>query len=204
MAASNNIKSIQAEISANKEKNAQYREEIALLKERIKLGDELDKQAKEHLKKMEESVKKEEKQIKYVKEYNKELKDAAQNLGDIEDLQNDITKAYGKNSDLAKLQTKALVQTKVVQASIAAQMDEMGEKDEKKKKQLANISAAYGNMHTSILAADKSLASGEINLAKRNELVKEAAEKFAEMGVDISNMTGLSEELKTQLEAMVG
>jgi hypothetical protein len=217
MASEKQIKSILNEVEAKKELNAQNRiaiennkKEIDLLKEKKVLNDadkkvrdskikELQSQNKEYRKGLDIEARR----LKIIQDYNKELSISATTIDDISEFQHSITTAYGKSNALSKVANKNLLIAKVFQSSIVAEIESNNKLTEKQKKKLADVSAAYGNVQTSIIETDKKLATGEITLKQRNELIQEANEKYVEMASAISNMEGISGEVKQQLMASV-
>ena len=185
-----NIKGIKNTLQQNAAQNKADKEQIKNLEEKLKLNGKLEDSEKELLELAKERNAEYERLEKLLKNHNKELSRSAITLGDTDEYQGSITTAFGKGTKLAGVMTKQLQQAKLFQQAISSEISNQNSGiDESGKKQLANISEAYGTMQESILNANKLKSKGLISDKEANKMIEEAAEKYADAAANVDNIS---------------
>lgn len=118
------------------------------------------------------------------------------------DLQYDISKAFGKTADQAKMLQSALEKTKTISGEFASLIEGSSEYTQEEKEKLLEVAETYGSINKSIIQSTVENKKGLITAKEYARTVNQSTEEWDKVDAKIKDILEKYPELKKMMDEM--
>lgn len=141
-------------------------------------------------------------QQKAINELNKRVQNLTDDNEEYLDLQYDISKAFGKTTDQAKMLQAALEKTKTVSGEFASLIEGSSEYTQEEKEKLLEVAEVYSSINKSIIQSTVENKKGIINAKEYVRSVSQSTEEWDKVDAKIKDILEKYPELKKMMDEM--